>query len=56
MKQAYIEIFENSGGNITVRYALPSDESALDVQMMEFKKDDLEEIAHHFLYLSELGE
>ncbi len=56
MKQSYIEIFENTGGNITVKYAMPSDEQTLDVQTIEFKQNDLVEIAHHFLYLSELGE
>lgn len=55
MKQSYIEIFENTGGNITVKYAMPSDEQTLDIQTIEFNQDDLTEIAHHFLYLADLG-
>ncbi|MCP4802641.1 MAG: hypothetical protein GY891_07235 [Bacteroidetes bacterium] len=56
MKQSYIEIFENTGGNITVKYAMPAEDQTLEIQTIEFKQDDLAEIAHHFLYLSELGE
>tara|TARA_R110002012_G_scaffold152101_1_gene312039 strand:- start:1762 stop:1935 length:174 start_codon:yes stop_codon:yes gene_type:complete len=55
MKQSYIEIFENTGGNITVKYAIPSDEQTLDIQTIEIKHDDLSEIAHHFLYLAEMA-
>ncbi len=55
MKQSYIEIFENTGGNITVKYAIPSDDETLHIQTVEFKQDDLADIAHHFLYLAEKG-
>ncbi len=56
MKQSYIEIFENTSGNITIKYGLAGDdEQSIDIQTLEVKQDDLEAIAHHFLYLSELG-
>lgn len=56
MKQNYIEIFENIGGNITVKYAMSNEDSqTLDIQTIEFHQCDLDEIAHHLLYLSEKG-
>ena len=42
MKQSYLEIFENKGGNVTIRYAIPSGDQ-LDVQMIEVQLQKLEE-------------
>ena len=56
MKQNYIEIFENEGGNVTVKYAMPSSDQSLDIQTIELKHEDLSEIGHHFLYLAEQAE
>ena len=55
MKQSYIEIFENTGGNITMRYAMPSDGQTLDVQTIEIDRKDLLEIGNCFLDLDVMG-
>ncbi len=54
MKQGYIEIFENTGGNITMRYAMPSDGQTLDVQTIEIDRKDLSQIGSCFFDLDEM--
>ena len=48
MKQSYIEIFDNEGGNITLRYALPEGEQ-LEVQTIAIHEDDIAIIADGLL-------
>jgi uncharacterized beta-barrel protein YwiB (DUF1934 family) len=55
MKQSYIEIFENTGGNITMRYAMPSDGQTLDVQTIEINREDLLEISNSLFSLDVMG-
>ena len=55
MKQSYIEIFENTGGNITIRYAMPSDGQTLDVQTIEIDREDLSQISNSLFNLDAIG-
>ncbi len=43
MKQADIEIFENTSENIVLRYGLERDET-IEIQMIEISRDDLDAI------------
>ena len=44
MKQSFIEIFENKNENITIRYGLDNGSQTIDVQMLEIRRCDLENI------------
>ena len=53
MKQNYIRIFQNSGGDVTVQYANPSDDQTLTIETISFQVDDLMSIATELKALSD---
>ena len=59
MKQSYINIFENSGGGITIAYASCVDDQALEiepVQHIAIAKEDIRVIAQELINLAEFFE
>ena len=45
IKQSYLEIFVNSNGNVTIRYAMPNKEQLINVDMIEIHPEDLIDIS-----------